>query len=78
MHLVLAFGLFLGCYLLYLVFAGCAFSISSFARDHPYRFTRGVLGAFAGFLVTWLFDLPYVVEITGSCALSSIALGEVL
>lgn len=77
MHLVLAFGLFLGCYLFYLMFVGCAASIWSFAYDHPYRFTRGVLGALAGFLVAWLFNLPYTIEITASCALSSIVLGEV-
>lgn len=66
------------CSLVYFVFASCAFSLSGFARDHPYRFTRGVIGAFSGFLVAWLFDLPYVIEITGSCAISSVVLGEVI
>lgn len=78
MHLALLFGVFLGGYLIYMVFVGGASSICSFASNHPYRFTRGVIGAVAGFLVAWLFDLPYVIEITGSCALCSVVLGEIV
>lgn len=76
MHLALLFGVFLGGYLIYMVFVGGASSICSFASDHPYRFTRGVIGAIAGFLVAWLFDLPYVIELTSSCGIGSVVLGE--
>lgn len=78
MHLALLFGVFLGCYLLYMIFLGGASSLCNFASSHPYRFTRGVIGAFAGFLIAWLFGLPYVIEITGSSALCSVVLGEIV
>lgn len=61
-----------------MVFVGSASSICSFASNHPYRFTRGVIGAIAGFLVAWLFDLPYVIELTGSCGIGSVVLGEIV
>ncbi len=78
MHLALLFGVFLGAYLIYMIFVGGASSLCTFASNHPYRFTRGVIGAIAGFLVAWLFDLPYVVEITSSSALCSVVLGEIV
>jgi hypothetical protein len=78
MHLAVLFGIFLGSYLIYMIFVGSALSLCSFASNHPYRFTRGVIGAIAGFLVAWLFNLPYVIEITGASSLCSVVLGEIV
>jgi len=43
MHLALLFGVFLGAYLIYMIFVGGASSLCAFASNHPYRFTRGRL-----------------------------------
>ncbi len=72
-----ALALFIGSYIVFGLPAMVATYIANLAINNPYRTARMVMGAAAGFLLAYLFDIPYEIDITFGGAVLSFILGEI-
>lgn len=51
---------------------------NSFVRNHPLETTRTMIGFLTSGLIAYLFDLPYIFEISFGGGILSLLLGEII